>query len=233
MTDQHNIAGLRCAVCQRTDNLMQCGGCKSEVYCSRDHQKEHWPAHRRMCRKNKRRRRVRDPLLPQLTVEQYALLRNQAAFLKGLSPSSMPPFPLLPQERFIMALLIEEQFHHYFDPPVHLREIAPEINFPPSLDSLPIDQLPPSFLSFGPTLPSSSPSLQDPILIPHASSSTLEEDHHQTVSFGEFDIELQSLASELEGLVQPDEDTSMEKGPLEELFKLAPLGAFVDPYSLV
>ena len=43
---------LSCAVCDSCDgvNLRRCNGCFQVAYCSKDHQRRHWPQHRRECR---------------------------------------------------------------------------------------------------------------------------------------------------------------------------------------
>ncbi|KAF1356215.1 putative MYND domain protein [Delphinella strobiligena] len=39
----------KCANCTKTENLKECAKCRSEHYCSRDCQKAHWKAHKKVC----------------------------------------------------------------------------------------------------------------------------------------------------------------------------------------
>jgi hypothetical protein len=47
--------GTVCGLCSKgaseTCKLQKCGKCKSEFYCCAEHQKQHWPAHKAICRK--------------------------------------------------------------------------------------------------------------------------------------------------------------------------------------
>lgn len=39
-----------CEICQKTDNIMRCGACRSVFYCGRDHQMEDRPDHKTLCK---------------------------------------------------------------------------------------------------------------------------------------------------------------------------------------
>ncbi|KAI0210515.1 Egl nine-like protein 1 [Lamellibrachia satsuma] len=43
--------GNVCPACNGKDNLKLCSRCRNVFYCSREHQVEHWPIHRRTCHK--------------------------------------------------------------------------------------------------------------------------------------------------------------------------------------
>ena len=40
----------RCGVCGKHENVQKCRQCKYAYYCSKDHQKEHWPTHKMYCK---------------------------------------------------------------------------------------------------------------------------------------------------------------------------------------
>lgn len=40
---------LKCAVCDKPEDLMRCARCKQVWYCSRDHQRNDWPSHKLTC----------------------------------------------------------------------------------------------------------------------------------------------------------------------------------------
>jgi len=40
----------RCAICKVTEKLSRCSQCKLEYYCGRDHQTQHWPTHKSLCK---------------------------------------------------------------------------------------------------------------------------------------------------------------------------------------
>jgi len=44
---------IQCAICEKTgvSNLFACSACKGLFYCSKEHQKEHWPLHKSICSK--------------------------------------------------------------------------------------------------------------------------------------------------------------------------------------
>ena len=39
----------KCAVCQTQANK-KCTGCNEVAYCGREHQKKHWPTHKKDCK---------------------------------------------------------------------------------------------------------------------------------------------------------------------------------------
>lgn len=39
----------QCAVCRKEGTLNKCKGCMVAYYCGRDHQKSHWPEHKKFC----------------------------------------------------------------------------------------------------------------------------------------------------------------------------------------
>eukprot|EP01102_Stenamoeba_stenopodia_P012814 TRINITY_DN4082_c0_g1_i1.p1 TRINITY_DN4082_c0_g1~~TRINITY_DN4082_c0_g1_i1.p1 ORF type:complete len:166 (-),score=36.66 TRINITY_DN4082_c0_g1_i1:54-551(-) len=42
--------GYECVVCKKGDALSRCSGCKVVLYCGADHQKQHWPTHKTLCK---------------------------------------------------------------------------------------------------------------------------------------------------------------------------------------
>lgn len=45
----------RCAVCGVTVALKLCSGCRSVAFCCREHQVQHWPSHKAICRQVQKR----------------------------------------------------------------------------------------------------------------------------------------------------------------------------------
>nr|XP_057914189.1 egl nine homolog 1 isoform X2 [Doryrhamphus excisus] len=39
-----------CELCGKMENLLKCGRCRSSFYCSKEHQKQHWKEHKRICK---------------------------------------------------------------------------------------------------------------------------------------------------------------------------------------
>ncbi|XP_059393730.1 egl nine homolog 1-like [Carassius carassius] len=39
-----------CELCGKMENLMKCGRCRSSFYCSKEHQRQDWKKHKRMCK---------------------------------------------------------------------------------------------------------------------------------------------------------------------------------------
>ncbi|XP_051532145.1 egl nine homolog 1-like isoform X2 [Myxocyprinus asiaticus] len=39
-----------CELCGKMENLMKCGRCRSSFYCSKEHQRQDWKKHKRVCR---------------------------------------------------------------------------------------------------------------------------------------------------------------------------------------
>ena len=39
-----------CQQCPKTEGLLACNGCKTAYYCSKDHQKSDWDAHKSFCK---------------------------------------------------------------------------------------------------------------------------------------------------------------------------------------
>ena len=44
----------KCEICNSKLNLSFCGRCKSIYYCSKEHQKQDWPEHKKNCKLEKR-----------------------------------------------------------------------------------------------------------------------------------------------------------------------------------
>lgn len=44
-----SVCHMKCAVCNISINLMTCSGCKQVAYCSKQHQKDDWKAHKINC----------------------------------------------------------------------------------------------------------------------------------------------------------------------------------------
>ncbi|XP_052770192.1 egl nine homolog 1-like isoform X2 [Mya arenaria] len=51
--DEKNIHSHvdKCMVCNETVNVKLCAKCRSVFYCCREHQKQHWPFHKEICKK--------------------------------------------------------------------------------------------------------------------------------------------------------------------------------------
>ncbi|KAF1794441.1 Zinc finger, MYND-type [Phytophthora cactorum] len=44
-----STAPMACPICGKSESLRRCGSCKRVNYCSREHQRQHWKAHRAEC----------------------------------------------------------------------------------------------------------------------------------------------------------------------------------------
>jgi MYND finger len=56
LSEEAWFQGNQCAFCLVKDadsevDLMRCGACKQTFYCSREHQRKDWPAHKVLCKK--------------------------------------------------------------------------------------------------------------------------------------------------------------------------------------
>mmetsp|Transcript_11094 Transcript_11094/g.27992 ORF Transcript_11094/g.27992 Transcript_11094/m.27992 type:complete len:97 (+) Transcript_11094:70-360(+) len=56
LSEEPWFQGNQCAFCLVKDedsevDLMRCGACKQTFYCSREHQRSDWPAHKLLCKK--------------------------------------------------------------------------------------------------------------------------------------------------------------------------------------
>lgn len=50
VNDPPQLKPAACEICQKTDNIMRCGACRSVFYCGRDHQTEDRPSHKTLCK---------------------------------------------------------------------------------------------------------------------------------------------------------------------------------------
>ncbi|ETK74792.1 hypothetical protein L915_18473 [Phytophthora nicotianae] len=48
-TSPESTAPIACPICGKSESLRRCGSCKRVGYCSREHQRQHWKAHRADC----------------------------------------------------------------------------------------------------------------------------------------------------------------------------------------
>ncbi|KAK6527732.1 hypothetical protein TWF694_004712 [Orbilia ellipsospora] len=68
-----------CSLCNSTENLNRCAGCKVVQYCSRDHQTLDWPSHRPSCVKVKK-------AFQKLNQEEETLRNHPGDFLTPANP---------------------------------------------------------------------------------------------------------------------------------------------------
>ncbi|CAH1266376.1 TDRD1 [Branchiostoma lanceolatum] len=79
-----------CAQCGAAAE-QRCGRCLSVYYCSRDHQKEHWKAHRLDCKPYRiERTEDRDMLSTRYTTETLEASRT-VSWLPGIKPGPANP----------------------------------------------------------------------------------------------------------------------------------------------
>lgn len=68
-----------CAVCE-SEALLRCGGCKIVFYCSKEHQKQHWRLHKKLCKEL-----VANETKLRITMENLANVRKE---LEGASKNA-------------------------------------------------------------------------------------------------------------------------------------------------
>lgn len=75
-----------CQFCGGVSELRRCGGCQGVFYCSREHQRMHWPAHKHVCRR--------------VQAQQQHVLQQPQPAMGGVV--SQPP-PLVPTPASVVA----------------------------------------------------------------------------------------------------------------------------------
>ncbi|XP_067287591.1 egl nine homolog 1b [Pseudorasbora parva] len=50
-----------CELCGKMENLMKCGRCRSSFYCSKEHQRQDWKKHKRVCKEADKQQPVEEP----------------------------------------------------------------------------------------------------------------------------------------------------------------------------
>ena len=73
---------LGCAFCGACDNLTWCSGCREVVYCSHEHQKQHWACHKKHCKSKRESRNNPMSYLHDTTrAEAVAIIREKGYIL--------------------------------------------------------------------------------------------------------------------------------------------------------
>lgn len=83
-----------CQFCGGVSELRRCGGCQGVFYCSREHQRMHWPAHKHVCRRVQAQQQLPQVLQPQppaVGVVSPAIVGNARQ-----QPPLVPTPPLTP-----------------------------------------------------------------------------------------------------------------------------------------
>ncbi|KTF94677.1 hypothetical protein cypCar_00005727 [Cyprinus carpio] len=58
-----------CELCGKMENLLKCGRCRSSFYCSKEHQKQDWKKHKRVCKEADKQQQT--PPAEELSPVQY------------------------------------------------------------------------------------------------------------------------------------------------------------------
>lgn len=92
-----------CQFCGGVSELRRCGGCQGVFYCSREHQRMHWPAHKHVCRRVQAQQQlpqVLQPAPPQPAAVSPAMVNMSS---QPLPPPLVPTPPLTPAGSVVAA----------------------------------------------------------------------------------------------------------------------------------
>jgi len=59
-----------CELCGKMENLMKCGRCRSSFYCSKEHQRQDWKKHKRVCKEAEKQQKPPPPPAEEPSAEQ-------------------------------------------------------------------------------------------------------------------------------------------------------------------
>ncbi|XP_077550825.1 egl nine homolog 1-like isoform X3 [Haemaphysalis longicornis] len=83
-----------CQFCGGVSELRRCGGCQGVFYCSREHQRMHWPAHKHVCRRAQQQHVLQQPqpAMGGVVSQPPPLVPTPASVVAAASPP-LPPSP--------------------------------------------------------------------------------------------------------------------------------------------
>lgn len=85
-----------CELCGKMENLMKCGRCRSSFYCSKEHQRQDWKTHKRVCKEADKQQQQLQPPAEESSSVQYNTSEQSKTSLSNstvTSPGeSMPDF---------------------------------------------------------------------------------------------------------------------------------------------
>lgn len=61
-----------CELCGKMENLMKCGRCRSSFYCSKEHQRQDWKKHKRVCKEADKQQQQPSPPAEERSPVQYS-----------------------------------------------------------------------------------------------------------------------------------------------------------------
>lgn len=73
-----------CELCGKMENLMKCGRCRSSFYCSKEHQRQDWKKHKRVCKEADKQQ------LPQPPAEERSALQYNTSQSNVNSTAASP-----------------------------------------------------------------------------------------------------------------------------------------------
>lgn len=95
-----------CQFCGGVSELRRCGGCQGVFYCSREHQRMHWPAHKHVCRRAQQQHVLQQPqpAMGGVVSQPPPLVPTPASVVAAASPPLAPsPEPSAPSVSGIAA----------------------------------------------------------------------------------------------------------------------------------
>ncbi|KAJ8393238.1 hypothetical protein AAFF_G00063100 [Aldrovandia affinis] len=75
-----------CELCGKMENLLKCGRCRNSFYCSKEHQKQDWKKHRRICKEAEKSQCPQQPDPPQASRDKTVGQKKRADQEDAASP---------------------------------------------------------------------------------------------------------------------------------------------------